>query len=93
MEKQKDYSVEEKLRYPIPYKWKIQSFNKAKTKATCAAYIDGDNVFGSFILPYRGTNEEGLILTEAYFYYFPYSLNIKKGIECGCGYTKDYNTV
>ena len=51
---------------------------------------DGDNVFGSFILPYRGTNEEGLILTEAYFYYFPYSLNIKKGIECGCGYTKDY---
>ena len=51
---------------------------------------EGDDVFGSFILPYRGTNEEGLILTEAYFYYFPYSLNIKKGIECGCGYTKDY---
>ena len=51
---------------------------------------EGDDVFGSFILPYRGTNEEGLILTEVYFYYFPYSLNIKKGIECGCGYTKDY---
>ena len=51
---------------------------------------DGDDVFGPFILPYRGTNEEGGILTEVYLYYFPYSLNIKKGIDCGCGYTKDY---
>jgi hypothetical protein len=51
---------------------------------------EGDDVFGSFILPYRGTNEEGGILTEVYLYYFPYSLNIKKGIDCGCGYIEDY---
>lgn len=51
---------------------------------------EGDDMFGSFILPYRGTNEEGGILTEVYLYYFPYSLNIKKGIDCGCGYTEDY---
>ena len=49
---------------------------------------EGDDLFGSFILTYRGTNEEGEILTEVYLYY--YSLNIKKGIDCGCGYTKDY---
>ena len=24
----------------LPYKWKIQSFNKDKTKASCVAYID-----------------------------------------------------
>lgn len=41
---QKEFTVEEKLKYPIPYKWKIQSFNKAKTKATCVAYIDARDV-------------------------------------------------
>ena len=44
MEKQKDYSIEKKLKYAIPYKWKIQSFNKAKTKATCVAYVDARDV-------------------------------------------------
>lgn len=40
----KEYSLEEKLKYPIPYKWKIQGYNKAKTKATCVAYIDARDV-------------------------------------------------
>ena len=44
MEKQKDYSIEEKLKSAIPYKWKIQSFNKAKTRATCVAYVDARDV-------------------------------------------------
>lgn len=42
-----------KLKEAIPYKWKIQSFNKEKTKASCVAYIDArdvmeklDNVIG-----------------------------------------------
>jgi hypothetical protein len=44
MSESKEFTVEEKLKYPIPYKWKIQSFNKAKTKATCVAYIDARDV-------------------------------------------------
>jgi len=28
------------LKNPLPFKWKIQSFNKEKTKASCVAYID-----------------------------------------------------
>lgn len=28
------------LSKPIPYKWKLQGYNKAKTKAMCVAYID-----------------------------------------------------
>jgi hypothetical protein len=40
----KVYSTEDKLKYKIPYKWKIQSFNKAKTKASCVAYIDARDV-------------------------------------------------
>jgi len=43
MEK-KEYTTEEKLKFKIPYKWKIQSFNKAKTKASCVAYIDARDV-------------------------------------------------
>jgi len=40
----KEYSIEEKLKFPIPYKWKIQSFNEDKTKARCVAYIDARDV-------------------------------------------------
>ena len=29
MEKQKDYSVEEKLKYPIPYKWRMESMTES----------------------------------------------------------------
>jgi len=42
--KDKEYTLAEKLRYPIPYKWKIQSFNKEGTKAQCVAYIDARDV-------------------------------------------------
>ena len=31
--KEKKYSLEEKLKYKIPYKWKIQSFTKDGSKA------------------------------------------------------------
>ena len=44
VETKKEYTIEERLKYPVPYKWKIQSFNKAKTKATCVAYIDARDV-------------------------------------------------
>lgn len=40
----KDLTIEEKLKWKIPYQWKIQSFNKAKTKASCVAYIDARDV-------------------------------------------------
>lgn len=30
----------EDLKQPIPHKWKIQSFNRDKTKGSCVAYID-----------------------------------------------------
>lgn len=43
MEK-KEYTIEQKLKFAIPYKWKIQSFNKAQTKASCVAYIDARDV-------------------------------------------------
>ena len=41
---EKDFTLEEKLKYPIPYKWKIQSFNKAGDKGQCVAYIDARDV-------------------------------------------------
>lgn len=44
MPDKKTYTVEEKLKFPIPYKWKIQSYNYDKTKASCAAYIDARDV-------------------------------------------------
>lgn len=34
----------ELLKLEIPFKWKIQSFNKDKTKASCVAYIDARDV-------------------------------------------------
>jgi len=34
----KDYAKE--LKAEMPYKWKVQGYNKAKTKAQCVAYID-----------------------------------------------------
>ena len=37
-------TIAEKLALPMNYKWKIQSFNKAKTKASCVAYIDARDV-------------------------------------------------
>ena len=43
-ETKKEYTIEERLKFAIPYKWKIQSFNKAKTKASCVAYIDARDV-------------------------------------------------
>lgn len=33
-----------KLKDTMPFKWKIQSFNKDKTKASCVAYIDARDV-------------------------------------------------
>lgn len=42
--KDKEYTLAEKLKYPIPYRWKIQSFNKEGTKAQCVAYIDARDV-------------------------------------------------
>jgi hypothetical protein len=41
---EKEMSLEEKLKYPIPYKWKIQSFSKDGTLASCVAYIDARDV-------------------------------------------------
>jgi hypothetical protein len=34
----------EQLKSKISYKWKIQNFNKTKTKAQCVAYIDARDV-------------------------------------------------
>ena len=39
---EKAYTLEEKLKYPIPYKWKIQSVKGSK--AQCVAYIDARDV-------------------------------------------------
>lgn len=36
--------IEEKLKAEIPYRWKVQSFNKDKTKGSCVAYIDARDV-------------------------------------------------
>lgn len=33
-----------KLSQPLPYKWKVQSFTKDKSKAICVAYIDARDV-------------------------------------------------
>lgn len=38
----KDYTLEEKLKFPIPYKWKIQTARG--NKAQCVAYIDARDV-------------------------------------------------
>ena len=51
---------------------------------------EGDNVFGTFILPYRGTDKRGGILTEVYLDCHTDTLYIKKRIEYGCGYTRNY---
>lgn len=37
-------TLQEKLRQPIPYQWRVQSRNKEKTKAICSAYIDARDV-------------------------------------------------
>lgn len=37
-----------KLKEPMPYKWKIQSYNFDKTKGTCVAYIDARDVMDRF---------------------------------------------
>lgn len=37
-------TLAEKLKYPIPYRWKIQNFNKAGDKGQCVAYIDARDV-------------------------------------------------
>ena len=50
----------------------------------------GDDVFGSFILPYRGTDKRGGILTEVYLDCSTDTLYTKKRIEYGCGYTRNY---
>ncbi|TNE74968.1 hypothetical protein EP331_00315 [bacterium] len=33
-----------KLKQPMPYKWRVQSFSKRKAVATCVAYIDSRDV-------------------------------------------------
>ena len=38
----KEYTLAEKLKFPIPYKWKIQSVKG--NKAQCVAYIDARDV-------------------------------------------------
>lgn len=43
-EKKKEFTLEEKLKYPVPYRWKIQSFNKNGDKGQCVAYIDARDV-------------------------------------------------
>lgn len=40
----KTYSREEKLKFAIPYKWKIQSVSQTKPKAQCVAYVDARDV-------------------------------------------------
>jgi len=40
----KEYTIQEKLKFEIPYKWKVQSFNFDKTKGSCVAYIDARDV-------------------------------------------------
>ncbi len=37
-------TLQEKLRQPIPYQWRVQSRNKDKTKAICTSYIDARDV-------------------------------------------------
>lgn len=44
MKENKEYTLEEKLKFPIPYKWKIQSKSKDGKKAQCVAYIDARDV-------------------------------------------------
>ncbi len=41
---EKTFTLEEKLKYPIPYRWKIQSKSKDGKKAQCVAYIDARDV-------------------------------------------------
>ena len=59
-------------------------------------FEDGDIVIrentlpGSFILPYRGTNKSGGILTEFYFDYIAGILHTPNTIDRGCGKTKEY---
>lgn len=43
-EVKKEYTLAEKLQFKLPYKWKIQSVTKDKTKASCVAYIDARDV-------------------------------------------------
>jgi len=45
-EVKKEYTIEEKLKFPIPYKWKVQNYNDKNnpTKASCVAYIDARDV-------------------------------------------------
>ena len=34
------YQIQQKLKQEIPFKWRVQSYSKAKPQATCVAYID-----------------------------------------------------
>jgi len=40
----KKYTIQEKLKFKIPFKWKVQSYNRDKTKGSCVGYIDARDV-------------------------------------------------
>jgi hypothetical protein len=44
MTEKKEYTLEEKLKFPIPHKWKVQTVSKTKPKGQCVAYIDARDV-------------------------------------------------
>lgn len=44
MKDKKELTLKEKLSFKIPYKWKVQSYNRDKTKGSCVAYIDARSV-------------------------------------------------
>lgn len=60
-------------------------------------FEDGDIIkrykhcFATYIIPYRGTDIIGAVLTEAYYSYSTDSICIWSKIDWGCGNTNDYH--
>lgn len=58
-------------------------------------FEDGDIIkrdkFVQFIIPYRGTNDKGWVLTDSYYNFNDDTMNISSKIDYGCGKTDDYH--
>ena len=52
--------------------------------------IRGNNSLGGFILPYRGTDNDGGVLTEMYCDRADLKINTFSNAESGCGFTREY---
>jgi len=78
------------LQKKIPYKWKIQSFTKDKTKASCVAYIDARDVMDLLdeVCGIDGWSDQYIILKDELYCGITINGTIKW--DCGAEITNEF---